>query len=91
VKVLGAAAAGVERAALLGMALSGCDDLGDVARMLSDAYGVMCRSGHLCAQPLVDALHDGEVLRFSAYIYNTEDEIRGAFTALDEIHALLER
>ena len=77
-----------DRAAVLSVSVPGAPRLADTARMLSDSYGVMCRSGHLCAQPLIQKLRgDGEVLRFSAYLYNTEDEIRGAFEALDEIAA----
>jgi cysteine desulfurase / selenocysteine lyase len=55
----------------------------DIARMLSDGSGIMCRSGHLCAQPLVDAFDQGGVLRASAYIYNSEAEIARFFAALD--------
>jgi cysteine desulfurase/selenocysteine lyase len=79
-----------ERAAVLSIAVKGCRDLGDVARMLSDSYGVMCRTGHLCAQPLVDYLCEDEVLRLSAYIYNTRDDIMRGFVALDEIYPSLE-
>ncbi len=58
---------------------------GEVARLLSDSYGVMCRSGHLCAQPLVHALAGGEVLRASAYLYNEVAEIECLYGALDEL------
>ncbi|HEX8164555.1 MAG TPA: aminotransferase class V-fold PLP-dependent enzyme [Beijerinckiaceae bacterium] len=58
---------------------------GEVALMLSDSYGFMCRSGYLCAQPLVTALADVEVLRISAYLYNEVAEIGGLYEALDEI------
>jgi len=71
--------------------VQGCDDLSDVARALSDSYGIMCRSGHMCAQPIVDAHGTGEVLRISGYVYNTASEIEGAFRALDEIVTLLAR
>lgn len=76
-------------AGIVSMRLRGCDDLKEVARSLSDSYGIMCRSGHLCAQPLVDALTPGEVLRASAYLYNTELELELLFQALDELHAML--
>lgn len=72
---------------IMSLEVRGCDDLKDLSRILSDSYGIMCRSGHLCAQPLVDALTAGEVLRVSAYVYNTEQEITRFFDALDEIHA----
>lgn len=80
----------VERSAITSVTVRGAGDLTEFARALSDSYGVMCRSGHLCAQPYVDAQAGGQVLRVSAYLYNTADEIRAAFTALDELHPLLE-
>jgi cysteine desulfurase / selenocysteine lyase len=74
-----------ERAALVSVAVDGLEDLGDVVRALSDSYGVMVRSGHLCAQPYVDAFTPGEVMRLSGYIYNTVNDVRHAFHALDHI------
>lgn len=85
-RVLGDAP-GADRAALVSLEVRGVEQLHDIARMLSDSYGIMCRTGHLCAQPIVDRLTPGEVLRISAYVYNTADEIRHAFEALDEIGA----
>lgn len=58
---------------------------GELARLLSDSYGIMCRSGHLCAQPLVTALAGGETLRASAYLYNDVDEVGRLYAALDEL------
>jgi cysteine desulfurase/selenocysteine lyase len=58
-------------------------------RIYSDAHGVMCRTGHMCSQPLVDRYAGSQVIRLSTYVYNTEDEIRGAFQALDETCASL--
>lgn len=78
-----------DRSATLSVAIRGIDDLTELARALSDSYGVMCRSGHLCAQPLVDDLAGSPVLRLSAYVYNTADDINLAFTALDELHPFL--
>ncbi|HEY0023411.1 MAG TPA: aminotransferase class V-fold PLP-dependent enzyme [Longimicrobium sp.] len=80
---------GVERAALVSLTIPGVDDLGDVARALSDSYGVMGRTGHLCAQPYVDAHTPGEVLRLSAYLYNTPCDVAHAFAALDEVASRL--
>lgn len=82
-RVLGSTLA--DRAAVVSLVVPGLDDLGDVARALSDSYGVMCRSGHLCAQPYVDANTAGEVLRLSAYLYNTPQDVLHAFAALDEV------
>lgn len=58
---------------------------GDLARLLSDSYGFMCRSGYLCAQPLVSALAGGETLRVSAYLYNDTVEIEAFYRTLDEL------
>jgi cysteine desulfurase/selenocysteine lyase len=81
----------VERAGILSMAFPGRESVADIARMLSDSYGVMCRSGHLCAQPYVDAQTPGEVLRASAYFYNTSAEVDRLFAALDEIQGRLRK
>jgi cysteine desulfurase/selenocysteine lyase len=78
-----------DRSATLSVAVRGIDDLTELARALSDSYGVMCRSGHLCAQPFVDGLVGAPVLRLSAYVYNTADDINLAFNALDELHPFL--
>jgi cysteine desulfurase / selenocysteine lyase len=80
-----------ERCGIASMRIRGCESLSEVARCLSDSYGVMCRSGHLCAQPVVDAYGKGEVLRAAAYIYNTPTDIRTLFRALDELVAFMAR
>lgn len=59
--------------------------VGEVARLLSDSYGYMVRSGHLCAQPLVTELAGVETVRVSAYLYNEVTEIEGFYQALDEL------
>ncbi len=69
--------------------MRGLPDLTDLARVLSDSYGVMCRSGKHCAQPYVDAFGQGQLLRISTYVYNTEEDVRGAFAALDEAVPLI--
>ena len=84
VRMLGAGAAG-ERSGIASLVIEGCRDLAGIARILSDAHGVMCRTGHMCSQPLVDRLASGQVLRMSTYLYNTVDEIHDAFTALDAV------
>lgn len=58
-----------------------------LARALSDSYGVMCRTGYLCAQPLVTKLSGGPVLRMSAYVYNDAEDVAAAFAAIDELSA----
>lgn len=74
-----------DRVGIASLKLPGLDNLGDAARILSDSYGVMCRTGHMCAQPLVEHFAMSQVLRMSTYVYNTQDEIQRAFSALDRI------
>lgn len=78
-----------DRGAILSMAVDGCADLTDLARILSDSYGVMCRTGHHCAQPFVDAFGHGQVLRMSGYVYTADQDIEAAFRALDEAVPLI--
>lgn len=80
---------GLDRAGLVSLELVGAPRLDDVARALSDSHGVMCRSGHLCAQPLVDRLAHGQVLRISTYVYNSAQDVAAAFAALDDVLAIL--
>lgn len=77
-----------DRGAVLSFHVPSSPNLDDVARILSDSYGIMCRNGHLCAQPYVDQQASGQVLRISAYVYNTEKDIEKFFNALDEIAPL---
>jgi cysteine desulfurase/selenocysteine lyase len=77
----------VDKTGILSMRIRDIESLGDVARVLSDSYGIMCRTGHHCAQPLIDAFTTHEVLRISAYVYNTGEEIAAFFSALDDVHA----
>ncbi|MGX5836940.1 aminotransferase class V-fold PLP-dependent enzyme [Aeromonas piscicola] len=58
---------------------------GEVARLLSDSYGIMVRSGFLCAQPLVTKIAGGETLRVSAYLYNDVADIERFYLSLDEL------
>lgn len=78
-----------DRGGIVSVAVRGCPDLTELARILSDCYGVMCRSGHHCAQPFVDSRSSGQVLRLSAYAYTTDDDIKTAFGALDEAFPLV--
>lgn len=71
------------RAPIFSLYLNEVKDLSDICRALSDSFGVMCRNGHLCAQPLVDRHAKGQVLRMSANFYNTVAEIEYAMNALD--------
>ena len=75
----------LDRAGIISIEVPTLPNLDDVARALSDSFGVMSRSGHMCAQPLVDHLASGQVLRLSTYIYNSADDIRTAFDALERV------
>ena len=78
-----------DRGAVVSFKVPTSPKLDDAARVLSDTYGIMCRNGHMCAQPYVDELADSQILRISAYIYNTEEEIDYFFESLDEISTFL--
>lgn len=45
------------------------------AAMLMDKMGVALRSGHMCAEPIVDRIGGGSMLRASLMPYNTLEEI----------------
>ncbi len=77
-----------KRSAILSFRIKGADDLGNVARMLSDSYGIMCRSGHMCSQPYVDYLFDGAIIRASCYLYNTRQDVIELFEALDQLQQM---
>lgn len=80
---------GLDRGAIMSMFIPGHDELDDVARYLSDSFGIMCRNGHLCTQPYINAAGSGQVIRASAYIYNTEKDIHYFFESLDSIISFL--
>ncbi|HBF11249.1 SufS family cysteine desulfurase [Thermotoga neapolitana] len=55
----------------------------DVAHILDQEFGVAIRSGHHCAQPLMNLLKEQSLLDFpnstcraSFYLYNTEEDVR---------------
>ena len=78
-----------DRGGILSVGVRGCRDLTELARMLSDSFGVMCRTGHHCAQPYVEAFGSGQVLRISGYVYTTERDVDAAFEALDQTYPLV--
>jgi len=59
----------------------------DAANAL-DRFGVAVRSGHHCAQPLMNELGMDNTLRASLYLYNTREEIDVLVDALDQIKKL---
>ena len=88
-EVIAPGADGAERCAIISIKPKRKTSLGDIARMLSDSYGIMCRTGHMCAQPLVDYLANGEILRASGYLYNTKQDAIDFFKAFDEIQGVI--
>ena len=59
--------------------------------MMLDAKNIMIRSGKLCAEPLIQQLSNGALLRLSWGCYTTKQEIELALDSLGEIHARLSR
>jgi cysteine desulfurase / selenocysteine lyase len=62
-----------DRVAVFSFALEGVD-AGDAGALL-DAQGIEVRVGHHCAQPLMDSLGLAGLIRASAYLYNTREEL----------------
>ncbi|MDR3180369.1 MAG: SufS family cysteine desulfurase [Prevotellaceae bacterium] len=60
----------------------------DAAQLL-DKMGIAVRSGHLCADPLMQRFQVQGMLRFSFSFYNTTEEIDAATDALKKIKQLL--
>ena len=56
-----------------------------LAKILSNRYAIMVRSGYHCAQPLHEELGIPQTVRASFFLYNTIEEIRLLGTALAEI------
>lgn len=77
------------RGAVLSFWIPKAPKLDDAARVLSDTYGIMCRNGHLCAQPYIDEVAGCQVMRVSAYLYNNDEEIEHFFEALDEMNSFM--
>lgn len=75
----------LDRGALLSMAINGLTELDDLSRYLSDSYSIVVRNGYLCAQPFVQSQTSGQVIRISAYVYNSKKEIEYFFESLDAI------
>jgi cysteine desulfurase/selenocysteine lyase len=59
----------------------------DAANAL-DRFGIAVRSGHHCAQPLMNELGMDNTLRASLYLYNTREEIDVLVDALGQIKQL---
>lgn len=59
------------------------------AGVLLDAKGIAVRTGHLCAQPLIESLGLEHVIRVSPAFYNTKEEIDLFLDHLNRIISLL--
>lgn len=57
----------------------------DIAHYLDEA-DIAVRSGHLCAEPLLEALQQTAVLRISLAAYNTEADINLLINTLQQLH-----
>ena len=56
----------------------------DIAHIL-DEYGVAVRSGHHCAQPLMNRLGMDHTVRASFYLYNDENDVDALVEALEKV------
>ena len=59
----------------------------DLASIL-DEEGIAIRSGHHCAQPLMEFLNIPAASRVSFYIYNTKEEVDILINALEKARKL---
>ncbi len=77
------------REAVLSFSLEGVHPH-DVASLL-DAEGVATRSGHHCAQPLMDRLGVPALSRASPYLYNDQTDLVRLFDALEKVEKVFAR
>lgn len=78
-----------EREAVLSFTLHGAHPH-DVASLL-DAEGVAIRSGHHCAQPLMERLGVPALSRASPYVYNDRADLGRMFDALEKVQRVFAR
>jgi len=57
----------------------------DIASIL-DVEGVCIRSGHHCAQPLMDRFNLAATARASFYVYNDVEDVDRLVAALEKVH-----
>ena len=67
--------------AILAFSIDGMPAHG-VARILSNRFGIMVRSGYHCAQPLHEECRLPESVRLSVHLYNTHEEIEALIRAV---------
>jgi len=58
---------------------------------IMDEEGVAIRSGHHCAQPLMEFLNIPATARASFYIYNTKEEVDVFINVLEKARKLFSR
>ena len=56
----------------------------DVAQIL-DRFGICVRSGHHCAQILMDSLEEQATVRASFYIYNSKKDVDALIAGIKEV------
>jgi len=83
-KIIGTAPS---KAAVLGFVLEGAhpSDIG----MLLDQQGIAVRTGHHCAQPVMQQFGIPGTVRASFSFYNTFDDVDRLFAALEKVRQML--
>ena len=84
-----AAADATDRIPLYSFTIEGVHPLD--AAMLMDKMGVALRSGHMCAEPIVDRIGGGSMLRASLMAYNTLEEVEAFRAALERTVKMLKQ
>ena len=84
-----AAAEATDRVPLWSFTIEGVHPLD--AAMLMDKMGVALRSGHMCAEPIVDRIGGGSMLRASLMPYNTAEEVEVFAQALQRAVKMLRK
>ena len=76
-----------QRLPILSFVMAGCHPH-DLCHVLND-HGVALRGGHLCAQPLLEAMGQHAVTRLSLGVYNDRSDIDQFLQALQQARKLL--
>jgi len=84
-----AASEAAERIPLYTFTIEGVHPLD--AATLMDKMGVALRSGHMCAEPIVDRIGGGSMLRASLMPYNTTEEVEIFASALQRVVNILRK
>ena len=84
VRIIGTAP---QKAAVLSFVMDGIHphDIGTIV----DRAGVAIRTGHHCAQPVMDRFGVPATARASFALYNSSDDIAALVAALERVHALM--